>query len=264
MKNAFSLVASTVFFLSGCNEVEHRNEESPAPPKEHVDTKQTTRRSPEVKSRIGSREFFEESTNRTPEKITDYVKDRADRLGVTQAEALSVVFDEIVSGQDRGRQLSVFTSFYPVIFLGESRMSELLSTMPAGDLRKLIIQGLSQYELEEILEIYHAMPESADRTRVGTRAVTTAYFRNGFDAAVEILKSMTLRTEADAALLALVGQMDAVYRGFVPPGSSADDVETHFEIVRALAKEGGPELISDVDVKIMNSKAYYENRKAGE
>jgi hypothetical protein len=157
---------------------------------------------------------------------------------MSRGEARNELFLRLTEGQSELVEGSMRGNLAQVILADPRGVDVAVSELPAGPLRKTCVSYLTggSLPLETLADVYHALPESADRSRMAEWLVARTYFERGADSAIEAIRSLSLPTEQTRALEELAGQIFGAIQIGERPIPSED-----IEAVKAYARSVGQE-----------------------
>lgn len=149
----------------------------------------------------------------TPPAISEWAKKISSEEDINYLEALSILYSTLAGSQPHG-DLRFKAAFYHVISDDSENISQLMGELPTGDLRRMCVGFIRGEDMpsDKLTKIYEAMPESIDRAQVANILVSTCYFKNGIDSALNSVRSLGTLDERTEALNNLASQMAGSYK----------------------------------------------------
>jgi hypothetical protein len=131
--------------------------------------------------------------------------------GLSHAEALNELYlrssiDRSLKTRSRVRRL-----IDTAILKDPEGLAPFMGDLPAGELRHHFVAWIrgGGFSRQQVVDMYHAMPESADRSQVGEQVVKQTFYDQGVDSAILFIQSMTSPYERDNALNSLASSISS-------------------------------------------------------
>jgi hypothetical protein len=146
--------------------------------------------------------IFEESAT----LLRQLTRDLEIQENTSYHEALNELYIALVERQPKGISMMLKGLFYQVMLKDPEGIATVMGKLPAGDLRGVGLSFIlgSGLPIQELEDVYWAMPESYDRSQIANQLVVSTYLEKSIDTSLALIQSMNISPERDGALEYLV------------------------------------------------------------